>query len=104
MGDDAHGTEVRFTLNGAEASADVRPDEIMLETLREALDIRSVRGSCGIGGRGAFPRRVDGHRARPRLLPRRPTGRRTGGGEEVLHRVAPRRHLARQPRPVVITR
>lgn len=68
MNDDVQVTKVRFTLNGAETSLPVRPDETLLETLREALDIRSVRGSCGIGMCGTCTVLLDGRVASSCLL------------------------------------
>ena len=68
MNDGVQVTTVRFTLNGDQASLPVRPDETVLETLRESLGIRSVRGSCGIGMCGTCTVLVDGRVASSCLL------------------------------------
>ena len=49
---------VRFTLNGREASADVRPAQSLLETLR-ALGCHSVRGACDTSNCGVCTVWVD---------------------------------------------
>lgn len=66
--DGVHLSELRFSLNGVETSVSVRPDETMLETLRESLGIRSVRGSCGIGMCGTCTVLLDGQVASSCLL------------------------------------
>jgi aerobic-type carbon monoxide dehydrogenase small subunit (CoxS/CutS family) len=77
MGDDVDATTVHFTLNGAETSVGVRPDETMLETLREALEVRSVRGACGIGVCGTCTVLLDGRPASSCLLLSRQVAGRT---------------------------
>ena len=49
---------VRFALNGREVSADVRPAQSLLETLR-ALGCHSVRGACDTSGCGVCTVWVD---------------------------------------------
>lgn len=60
MTEDTTTPEVRFTLNGRDTTVLPRPDEPLLETLRESLGVRSVRGSCGIGICGTCTVLVDG--------------------------------------------
>lgn len=40
---------VRFRLNGKEVAVDVSPNEILLDTLRLRLDVRSVKRGCERG-------------------------------------------------------
>ena len=42
-------SEATILLNGRELVVPVRPDETLLETLRDRAGITSVRGTCGIG-------------------------------------------------------
>lgn len=51
---------VALTLNGSATEVTVRGDETLLETLRETLGIRSVRGACGIGICGTCTVQLDG--------------------------------------------
>jgi len=51
---------VRLTVNGRPYDLPVRCDETLLETLRERLDLRSVRETCGIGICGACTVLVEG--------------------------------------------
>lgn len=55
----ADGT-TRFELNGSPVTVTVRNDEPLLETLREACGLTSVRGSCGIGMCGTCTVLLDG--------------------------------------------
>jgi xanthine dehydrogenase molybdenum-binding subunit len=53
---------MRFTLNGAEVSAEPREDESLLELLREGFGIHSVKDGCAPEGScGACTVIVDGH-------------------------------------------
>ncbi len=40
---------IRFTLNGRNVSAEVRPDEALVEMLEYRFDLRGARESCGQG-------------------------------------------------------
>jgi carbon-monoxide dehydrogenase small subunit len=40
---------IRFTLNGRKVSAEVRPDETLVEMLEYRFDLRGARESCGQG-------------------------------------------------------
>lgn len=40
---------IRFTLNGRQVSAEVRPDESLVEMLEYRFDLRGARESCGQG-------------------------------------------------------
>jgi carbon-monoxide dehydrogenase small subunit len=40
---------IRFTLNGRDVSAEVRPDETLVEMLEYRFDLRGARESCGQG-------------------------------------------------------
>jgi aerobic carbon-monoxide dehydrogenase small subunit len=40
---------IRFTLNGRKVSAEVRPDESLVEMLEYRFDLRGARESCGQG-------------------------------------------------------
>ena len=40
---------IRFTLNGRSVSAEVRPDETLVEMLEYRFDLRGARESCGQG-------------------------------------------------------
>ena len=42
-------TEVRFTLNGEQVSAQVAPHETLVEVLRDAFGLYGARESCGQG-------------------------------------------------------
>ncbi|MGH3662060.1 MAG: (2Fe-2S)-binding protein [Micromonosporaceae bacterium] len=55
-----HGGRVRLTVNGEPAELTVRGSETLLETVRDQLDLTSVRYSCGIGVCGACTVLVDG--------------------------------------------
>lgn len=52
--------DVSFALNGKRRSVAVRSDETLLETLRGACGVTSVRGTCGIGVCGTCTVLVDG--------------------------------------------
>lgn len=49
MAADEPTVSIRLKLNGVETEVTVRNDEALLETLRDSLEIHSVRGTCGIG-------------------------------------------------------
>jgi aerobic-type carbon monoxide dehydrogenase small subunit (CoxS/CutS family) len=52
--------KVSFTLNGAPAEVEARPEENLLTVLRRELGVFSVRETCGIGVCGACTALVDG--------------------------------------------
>jgi carbon-monoxide dehydrogenase small subunit len=51
---------IRFTLNGRAVSADVTPDETLVEVLQYRFDLRGARESCGQGLCGCCTVLVDG--------------------------------------------
>lgn len=53
-------TDMRLCLNGVDTEVRVRGDEALLETLRETVGLRSVRGACGIGICGTCAVQLDG--------------------------------------------
>lgn len=53
-------TSVSLMINGESHGVEVRPDETLLETLRERLGFMSVRSTCDIGVCGACTVLVDG--------------------------------------------
>lgn len=53
-------TEVKLRVNGATAACDIRADEVLLDTLRDRLGLRSVRYCCGIGVCGTCTVLLDG--------------------------------------------
>lgn len=52
--------EVTFTINGEKVSADVRPYETLLETLRERLYLTGAKEACSLGSCGACTVILDG--------------------------------------------
>ena len=46
-------TRVNFTINNETVSLDVRPDETLLETLRERLHLTGAKEACSMGSCGA---------------------------------------------------
>ena len=52
---------IQFKLNGAAVSADVDPDETLLDVLRGRLGITGAHFGCGAGECGACCVMVDGH-------------------------------------------
>lgn len=52
--------QITLNVNGTETPVEVRGDETLLETLRDTLGIRSVRGACGIGICGTCTVQLDG--------------------------------------------
>jgi aerobic-type carbon monoxide dehydrogenase small subunit (CoxS/CutS family) len=53
-------TEVKLRVNQATVACDVPDDEVLLDTLRDRLDLRSVRYCCGIGVCGTCTVQLDG--------------------------------------------
>lgn len=51
---------VQFTLNGEPTAVDVRADEMLLDVLRDHLDMPSVRETCGIGVCGTCTVLIEG--------------------------------------------
>lgn len=51
---------VSFRLNGEQVTIDVRPEELLINTLRKRLGITSVRYGCGIGECGGCTVLVNG--------------------------------------------
>jgi aerobic-type carbon monoxide dehydrogenase small subunit (CoxS/CutS family) len=51
---------VAFNLNGAPAQADVEPETMLLELLRDEFGLTGARGTCGVGLCGACTVLVDG--------------------------------------------
>jgi aerobic-type carbon monoxide dehydrogenase small subunit (CoxS/CutS family) len=52
--------KVAFTVNGKRVGIETRPEEMLLDVLRRALELTSVRATCGIGVCGACTALVDG--------------------------------------------
>jgi len=52
--------EVTFTINGEKVSADVKPYETLLETLRERLYLTGAKEACSLGSCGACTVILDG--------------------------------------------
>ena len=52
--------EVTFTINGEKVSADVKPYETLLETIRERLYLTGAKEACGLGSCGACTVILDG--------------------------------------------
>ncbi|MDR3568987.1 MAG: (2Fe-2S)-binding protein [Syntrophobacteraceae bacterium] len=52
--------KVAFTVNNEETVLQVSPNETLLETLRERLDLTGAKESCGIGSCGACTVEVNG--------------------------------------------
>ena len=52
--------EVTFTINGEKLSADVKPYETLLETLRERLYLTGAKEACSLGSCGACTVILDG--------------------------------------------
>lgn len=46
-------TEIRFTLNGEDRSAEASPETRLIDLLREMLDVTASKKACGIGRCGA---------------------------------------------------
>jgi len=44
---------IRFRLDGREVSAEVEPNKLLLNVLREKLGVKAPKYSCGTGGCGA---------------------------------------------------
>lgn len=61
-------TEVRLSVNGTMVACEVRDDELLLDTLRDRLDLRSVRYCCGIGVCGTCSVLLDGRAVSSCLL------------------------------------
>ncbi len=61
-------TKVSFDLNGSREALDVPIGQPLLTTLREAVGIRSARGTCGVGVCGTCTVLVDGRAASACLL------------------------------------
>jgi aerobic-type carbon monoxide dehydrogenase small subunit (CoxS/CutS family) len=57
-------TEVKLRVNETTVACDVPDDEVLLDTLRDRLDLRSVRYCCGIGVCGTCTVLLDGHSIR----------------------------------------
>jgi|HubBroStandDraft_2_1064218.scaffolds.fasta_scaffold725356_2 aerobic-type carbon monoxide dehydrogenase small subunit (CoxS/CutS family) len=53
-------TEVKLRVNETTVTCDVLDDEVLLDTLRDRLDLRSVRYCCGIGVCGTCTVLLDG--------------------------------------------
>jgi aerobic-type carbon monoxide dehydrogenase small subunit (CoxS/CutS family) len=53
-------TEVKLRVNETTVACDVPDDEVLLDTLRDRLDLRSVRYCCGIGVCGTCTVLLDG--------------------------------------------
>ncbi|HEY6496090.1 MAG TPA: 2Fe-2S iron-sulfur cluster-binding protein [Trebonia sp.] len=53
-------TEIKLRVNQAMVACDVPDDELLLDTLRDRLDLRSVRYCCGIGVCGTCTVLLDG--------------------------------------------
>jgi aerobic-type carbon monoxide dehydrogenase small subunit (CoxS/CutS family) len=66
--DPATQTSVRIDLNGEPREVDIRPGEVLIETLRQRFGCTSVRGTCGIGVCGTCTVQVDGRAVSSCLL------------------------------------
>jgi carbon-monoxide dehydrogenase small subunit len=53
-------TQVNLRINGTTVTCELPDDEVLLDTLRDRLDLRSVRYSCGIGVCGTCTVLLDG--------------------------------------------
>ena len=51
---------IRFTLNGAECRVDVEPRELLIDVLRDRLDLTGTKRSCDVEVCGACTVLVDG--------------------------------------------
>lgn len=51
---------VSFKLNGEKVELDVKPNELLINTIRDRLGVKSVKYGCGIGECGACTVLVDG--------------------------------------------
>jgi len=60
--------EVTFTINGEKVSADVKPYETLLETLRERLYLTGAKEACSLGSCGACTIILDGIPVRSCLI------------------------------------
>ena len=52
--------KVRFNVNGEAVEVEARPDEMLLDVLRDELGLTSVRETCGVGVCGTCTALVDG--------------------------------------------
>jgi aerobic carbon-monoxide dehydrogenase small subunit len=59
---------IRFRLNGAERSAEVEPNDTLLETLRDRLGIKSPKTGCDRGDCGSCTVLLDGRTVRSCLV------------------------------------
>lgn len=60
--------EVTFTINGEKVSADVKPYETLLETLRERFYLTGAKEACSLGSCGACTIILDGIPVRSCLI------------------------------------
>lgn len=61
--------EIKFTLNGAEATVDVPPMARLLDVLREDLRVTGTKEGCGEGECGACTIMIDGRAVNSCLVP-----------------------------------
>lgn len=54
-------TEIVLKINGHDRRVTVSDDELLLDTLRDKLQVTSVREGCGVGACGACTALIDGH-------------------------------------------
>jgi len=52
--------KVLFKLNGEQVVVDVEPNELLINTLRDKLGVKSVKYACGIGECGNCTVLIDG--------------------------------------------
>lgn len=60
--------EIRFRLNGEEVALELRPNEILLEVLRDRLGVRSPKCGCDRGDCGTCTVMIDGRTVRSCLV------------------------------------
>lgn len=51
---------IAFTVNGTATSAEIRPNETLLELLRDGLQLKGAKEGCGVGVCGSCTVLVDG--------------------------------------------
>lgn len=82
-------TQVKLHVNATTVACEVRNDELLLDTLRDRLDLRSVRYCCGIGVCGTCTVLLEGHPVSSCLLLTVMVGERTVRTAESLDPAEP---------------